>query len=169
MFVRHLLSFLIGFFIVIIDFVSKYLVQLHIPKMSYADMQYPYGGIGVFKNFFGIEFSIIHETNKGAAWGIFAQWQEYLVYFRLILLISLLLYLFFFNKNKRWELPLTLIIAGALGNVIDYFYYHHVVDMFYFVFWGYSYPVFNVADSAIFIGIVWLFLLSFLEDRKRYI
>lgn len=135
--------------------------------MNYSNAEYPYGGIGIFKDFFGIQFSIVHETNKGAAWGIFAQWQDYLLYFRIFLLLGLLLYVCVFNKNRRLELPLTFIIAGAFGNVVDYFYYDHVVDMFYFVFWKYSYPVFNVADSAIFIGIVWLFLISWHDDRKK--
>lgn len=162
----HLLALLIGAFIFTADFTSKYLVQHYIPKMSDSFPIYPYGGIPIFRDFLGIEFSIVHETNRGAAWGVFAEWQHYLLYFRILLLVGLLIYLFLYNKKRSWEIPLTLIIAGAFGNIVDYFYYHHVVDMFYFVFWNYRYPVFNVADSAIFIGIVWLFLLSWIEEHK---
>jgi signal peptidase II len=62
-----------------------------------------------------------------------------------------------------------LIATGAIGNILDYFIYGHVVDVFYFVFWGYSFPVFNVADSIIFCGIVVLFLQSFLERRYPFL
>lgn len=121
---------------------------------------YPYGGIGVFKNFLGIEFSISHQINYGAAWGILADYQIYLLYLRILLIVGMLLYIVFFNKHSSWEIPLVLIMTGAAGNVIDYFVYGHVVDMFHFVLWGYNYPVFNVADAAIFLGIAWLLILS---------
>ena len=60
-----------------------------------------------------------------------------------------------------------MVAAGALGNVLDIFLYGHVVDMFYFVFWGWSYPVFNLADASIFIGIATLAIVSlFFQKRK---
>jgi signal peptidase II len=160
---RKYIAFFTGFAILFVDFLSKYLVQLHIPKMSFLFYRYPYGGIGVFKNFFGIEFSIIHATNRGAAWGVLAEWQDYLLYLRLALIAGMLIYVFFINKRTSWEIPLTLIIAGAMGNVIDYFLYGHVIDMLHFVLWGYEYPTFNLADSSIFIGIVWMIWLSWRE------
>ena len=52
---------------------------------------------------------------------------------------------------------------GALCNILDYFFYGHVIDMLHFVFWGYDYPVFNVADSFICIGVFWLFFASLKE------
>ncbi|MBA3957295.1 MAG: signal peptidase II [Parachlamydiaceae bacterium] len=155
----------IGCLVLAADLLTKYWVQSHLHPTGYS-RGYPYGGIPVFHNFFGIEFSINHETNRGAAWGMLANWQAYLVFFRIALIIGLLCYFFFFNKRRTWDIPLILITAGALGNIVDYFIYGHVIDMFHFVLWGYDYPVFNVADSAIFIGIAWLFILSFIEDRK---
>lgn len=151
-----------GFFVLIIDLITKFLTQLTIPLM-YGN-QFPYRGIAVFKNFLGIEFSIVHATNKGAAWGMFADFQLYLIVLRIILIASLLIYLFFYNKNPRAVIPLALISFGAFGNIIDYFLYGHVIDMFHFVLWGYDFPVFNVADSAICIGIAGL-LFTF--DREK--
>lgn len=149
-----------GIFIILADILSKYWIHHNIPLMSNGYLEYPYGGIGVFKNFLGIEFSITHLTNRGAAWGTLGDYQSYLLIVRIILIIGMIVYLAFYNKHKSWVFPLTLIIAGAMGNVLDYFIYGHVVDMFHVVLWGYDFPVFNVADSAVSIGIVWLILLQ---------
>lgn len=159
--------FALVIFLVIIaaDFTSKQMVYQHLPLMSHQPAVYPYGGIPVFKNFMGIEFSIVHATNHGAAWGTFANWQLELVFLRILLIIGLIIYVLFFNKRPIWIIPLTLIIAGATGNVLDYFVYGHVIDMLHFVLWGYDYPVFNIADSMIFVGIVGILLSG---SSKRY-
>lgn len=154
---------LLAFFVLIVDQLTKYLVYHYIAPMEHFSYHYPYGGIPVFKDFFGIEFSITHMTNKGAAWGVLGNYQLPLVILRFGLIIGTLIYVFFFNKHRSWQIPLFLIIAGAIGNVMDYFTYGHVVDMFHFVFWGYDFPVFNVADSAISIGIIWLIILSWID------
>lgn len=160
---RYLIAIAVGLLIFFIDFFSKKYVYNHIP-MGYSPI-YPYGGIGVFKDFFGIDFSINHAMNKGAAWGTFSDFQLYLLIMRIILIIGMLVYIVFFNTRKNWIIPFAMIIAGALGNVLDYFIYGHVIDMFHFIFWGYDYPVFNVADSAIFIGISWLLITSWGESK----
>lgn len=127
---------------------------------------YPYGGIGIFDSFAGIEFSISHLTNKGAAWGTLSAYQGYLVGARICLITGLILYALKWNMHKSWRIPLGLIISGAIGNVIDYFIYGHVVDMFHFVFWGYDFPVFNVADSAVTVGVAWLILLNSIQKNE---
>lgn len=150
-----------------IDLASKLFVQSHIPHMIWSFFGYPYGGIGVFKDLFGIQFSIVHHTNTGAAWGWFGNYPLQLVWIRIAMIVGVIIYMLFFNKRKALNTPMTLIIAGAIANVLDFFIYGHVIDMFYFVFWGYSYPVFNIADSAIFIGISWLLLLSFWQPKEK--
>lgn len=157
----------IGIIVFLADFITKYLTHAFIPIMNRYTLWYPYGGIGIFKNLMGIEFSISHATNRGAAWGILAEFQDSLLILRIILVIGMLLYILFFNKNKSWEIPFTLIIVGAAGNISDYFLYGHVIDMLHFVLWGYDFPVFNIADSAIFLGIAWLILLSCLDAESR--
>lgn len=150
----------LGLFVFIADLITKYVTQSTLPLMRGG---YPYGGIPVFKDFLGIEFSIVHATNRGAAWGMFADYQGSLIILRLFLVAALVAYVLFFNKNSRYTIPLTLITVGALCNILDYFLYGHVIDMFHFVLWGYDFPVFNVADSAICIGVCWLFLVSWTE------
>ncbi len=144
-----------------IDMTTKYYTQALLPSALSSSPFYPYGGIGVFKNFYGIEFSINHATNTGAAWGILHSYQVPLLAFRILLVAGLAVYALFLNRNPFLHVPLSLIIAGATGNIIDYFLYGHVIDMFHFIFWGWNYPVFNVADSAICIGIACLFFMSF--------
>jgi len=148
------------------DACLKAYVHTNIPPLSAAAPVFPFGGIGVFRGWHGIDFSIVHVMNKGAAWGMLASLQEYLLYIRVAIIGGLLSYLLFVKTTPFRKFCLTLIAAGALGNVIDYFLYGHVVDMFYFIFWGYSYPVFNIADSAIFMGIV-LLLGESLFDKIR--
>lgn len=151
--------------ILLIDQITKYLAYAHIPSMG-PGYHYPYGGIGVFKDFLGIEFSINFMTNTGAAWGFLGDYQVPLILLRIGLIIGTIIYLIYFNRQASWQIPLLLIMAGAIGNVIDYFTYGYVVDMFHFVLWGYDFPIFNVADSAISIGIAILLLLSWLEPEK---
>lgn len=156
---------LIGLIILTADAVTKWLTQMYIPLMDHRFPVYPYGGIGIFKNILGIEFSISYLQNTGAAWGQFSNYQLPLLILRFVFIAGLLAYLFFVNKHPNRQIPLILIITGAIGNVIDYFLYGHVIDMFHFILWGYDFPVFNVADAAISIGIIWLLLTSCVESE----
>ena len=157
----------LGLAILFFDMLSKFFIQRFLPTMSYDTLWYPYGGIGIFRNLLGIEFSINHITNKGAAWGMLADFQEYLLFLRIACILGIVIYMLFYNQNRTLNFPCALIIAGAIGNVLDFFIYGHVIDMFHFVFWGYSYPVFNIADSAIFIGVFWLFFTTSFGKQKR--
>ncbi len=127
---------------------------------------YPYGGIGIFQDFYGISFSVVSVTNKGAAWGLLASSPNFLWWLRFIIIAFLGFYLVL--RKVVWQrfLALGLILTGAIGNLLDRFFYGSVVDMFYFQFGSYSYPVFNLADSYITIGILW-FLLSSLKEIKH--
>lgn len=149
-----------GLFVLGLDQLSKAFVDRYLPILDAFLYWYPYGGIGVFKDFMGIEFSINHMTNTGAAWGVLSHYQLPLIILRMGLIVGLLIYLFYFHPPLLWQVPLMLVLVGAIGNVLDFFIYGHVVDMFHFVFWGIDFPIFNVADSAISIGIGALFLFN---------
>lgn len=161
-------AWLVGLLILVMDGVSKYLTHTLIP-LEGATFGYPYGGVGIFENILGVQFSLVHVINKGAAWGIFSNFQVPLLVLRLFLIMALIIFVLFYNKNREWQFPLILIITGALANVLDYFVYGHVIDMFYFVIGGYRFPAFNIADSAITLGIFWLVLLSFKESSREKI
>ncbi len=151
------------------DVVSKRAIHENVPVITLATLNYPYGGVGIFKDFLGVEFSIVHVTNTGAAWNLFADSQLPLLLARIAVILGLITYLFFFNRRFDAQIPLVLVIAGAISNVLDVFLYGHVVDMLHFRFWGYEYPVFNLADSAISVGVAWLFLMAFVGRREASI
>lgn len=142
------------FLLIGLDQLVKLATYLNLPLVSHR-LGYPYGGIAVFKDMMGVEFSIVHATNTGAAWSMFQDYPSLLLYARIILIAAISLYLYFTYREK---IPLSwiLILSGAISNVIDHFIYGHVIDMFHFILWGYDYPVFNVADSMIVIGAVLL-------------
>jgi signal peptidase II len=154
-------------FIFMADAFLKAYIHFQISPINTCPPVYPYGGIGVFRGWHGVDFSIVHVINKGAAWGVFSYFQDYLLYARVAIIGGLFTYLFFVKASSYRKFCLMLIATGALGNVIDYFIYGHVVDMFYFIFWGHSYPVFNIADSSIFMGIFLLIGETLLAKIRR--
>lgn len=152
--------------LLMMDILSKWYVHSNIPKMSWLYPVYPYGGIGIFKGFLGVNFSINYVQNSGAAWGAFSSYPTYLFYFRILIIISLVYYLIYSKLPIKKAFGFCLIITGAIGNILDHIFYGYVVDMFYLTFGSYSYPVFNVADSMITVGIAWVLLYSFFTRKS---
>ena len=149
-----------------LDVVSKFLTVRYIPNIAEGYFSFPYGGRGVFRDFLGVDFSIVYLQNTGGAWGIFRNFSNALFGLRCVFVAVLVVYLLFFSKTRTYDYPLALVIGGAVGNILDFALYGHVVDMLNFRFWNYDYPVFNIADMAIFVGMVWLVILSF-GNRKK--
>lgn len=114
----------------------------------------------------GITVSLSYTINTGAAWGILSSAPYLLVAIRIFFIVALAIFLIFYSAPTVFRLPLTLILCGALGNVIDFFLYGHVIDMIHCVFWGYDYPVFNVADMTICVGVALIFIFSFFHQRS---
>src|SRR5579862_122640 len=163
---RAIFYFFLACAILFADAAVKAYAHYRIPPMFLSSSAYPFGGIPVFHNWHGIDFAITHVANKGAAWGIFASLHDYLLYFRILIIGGLLSYLVFAKTSPFRKLCMLLIAVGAIGNVLDTFIYGHVVDMFYVILWGYSYPVFNLADATIFCGVVLLLLEALLSKLK---
>lgn len=157
--------FLLIISILALDFLSKGMINFYIQPIQHAPNFFPFGGVSVFQNFFGIDFCIHHVTNRGAAWGIGSGLQDLLLIVRIAVVVGLIAYLRLSPKAREYRFPLAMIVAGGLGNILDYFIYGHVIDMFHLFFWGYSYPVFNIADASIFLGIVWLLVHSFMRRK----
>ena len=149
-----------------LDIVTKALTHANVALMMWSAPIYPYGGIPVFENILGIDLSINHVTNRGGPWGIVASHHTTLVALRIFAIFCLCGHLVFFNQIKFRQVPLCMIIAGALGNVIDSFLYGHVIDMIHFMLWGYSFPVFNFADASICIGIGLLLIHACVQKWK---
>ena len=109
--------------------------------------------------------------NKGAAFSMFADasgWQTPLLIVFALVAAGIVGYLIVKNPHRRLLcLGLALILAGAVGNLIDRLRYGHVVDFLDFHAMGWHWPAFNVADSAITIGAVLLILEGLVHQEKR--
>lgn len=107
--------------------------------------------------------NVFHLTliyNRGAAFGLLKN-QVYLFIFTSVIAIILIYLNLKDVENKKYSIALSLILAGALGNLIDRLFFGHVIDFLDFRVW----PVFNVADSSITIGVI-LLGYSILKTRR---
>jgi|SoiMethySBSTD1v2_1073268.scaffolds.fasta_scaffold223209_2 signal peptidase II len=134
----------IALIVVVLDQVTKFWIVTAIPEK---------GGIYVLP-----VFNIIHTYNPGAAWSMFANFGGAQRWFLSALAIVVSVFLVYWLRGtvlaaqRLLSFGLTLILGGAIGNVIDRLRLGHVVD-FLELHWDQSrFPAFNVADSAITIG-----------------
>ena len=117
-------------------------------------------------------FAIVHSQNRGAAFGIFAdsssEWRTFLLVVvsagALIFIASMIWRGRQMDRFTLWGL--TLILGGALGNVVDRVVRGAVTDFLLVYIGEYQWPAFNVADTAITIG-SGLILLELLKPRKE--
>ncbi|MBI4395570.1 MAG: signal peptidase II [Elusimicrobia bacterium] len=113
-------------------------------------------------------FSLTHVQNTGAAFGILPEGN---ILF-LLLTIAILAVLFFLHKRLLaqglWTaLGLSLLWGGALGNFVDRLFRGRVVDFLEFYWKQWHWPTFNVADSAICVGIFFMFFDGFSSSAQN--
>ena len=106
--------------------------------------------------------------NKGVSFGLLASYGEITRYGISLLAVFVVMWLFFQLPDlAKWQrIGAALIAGGALGNVIDRIIYGKVVDFIDFHLGTWHYPAFNIADSAIFIG-VGFWLISLLGEMRQ--
>lgn len=114
--------------------------------------------------------SFVHFQNPGAAFSFLSDqggWQRYF-----LIVISLLAVIYIpwlinqYKKNMIIVIGLLLILGGAIGNLYDRISYGYVIDFIYFHIAKFYWPAFNVADSAISIGVL-LFLYGSFRSYKK--
>ncbi len=119
-------------------------------------------------------FYLTYVRNTGAAFGIFSGqpdlWRQ--IFFISVAVIALIviitLYRVYGKESGLYRLGLGLIAGGAIGNLIDRIRFGSVTDFLDFYIFSYNYPVFNVADSAITVGVGFLLVYTlFFEDREK--
>lgn len=111
---------------------------------------------------------ITSHRNQGAAWGIL-QGKMWLFY---IVTVVVLVILFMFFKNEGYgqpviQLGLSLLIAGSIGNFIDRLFRGEVVDFIDTYIFSYNFPIFNVADAALTIGVIVLIIVILFEGKEE--
>jgi signal peptidase II len=115
--------------------------------------------------------SLVHFQNTGAAFSFLSDqggWQRYF-----LIAISLLAVLYIpwlinqYKKNILIVIGLLLILGGAIGNLYDRISYGYVIDFIYLHIAEFYWPAFNVADSAISLGVLLFLYGSFKNYKKR--
>lgn len=144
--------YIIAFFFFIVDLLSKQIID-HIMKVGES--------VKIIHNFFYITYT----HNFGAAWSILEDK-------RILLLIITVFVLYLINKfmnkselSKLENISYGMIIGGALGNLFDRIFFGFVFDFIDFRIFGYNYPVFNLADTFIVIGVIIMIIMMI---RKEY-
>ena len=127
-----------------IDLISKLIVS------NFMNVQ---DSIIVISNF----FNITYVRNTGAAWSIFAGKTWMLIIVSLIIISIIVWYIFKNNpKNNLEKISYSMILGGSVGNLFDRIVYGYVIDFLDFNLFGYDYPIFNLADTFIVIGVLLL-------------
>ncbi len=155
-----MLSIVLVLLVVVLDQVTKFLV---------VNSFQLYDSLEIIPGFFNLTYL----TNKGAAFGFLAgvdaAWRHYFfLSLASIALVLLVVAWFRLHRDHRFYGPaLALIAGGAIGNVIDRVRVGAVVDFLDFYVATHHWPAFNVADSAISIGVVFFLLGNYLEERQK--
>lgn len=137
--------FIISIITLLLDQISKIIAGLYLtlnePKI-------------IIKNF----FSLTYVYNDGAAWSLLNNQRFLLIIIGIASLMIIYSYIKDFKENKRNTIAFGLLIGGVLGNLLDRLFLGYVRDFLDFYIFGYNYPVFNIGDSAIFIGVILLII-----------
>lgn len=141
------LLLLLALTVFVLDQITKYWIIQRLPLGSYG----PGNSITVIPDF----FYLVHVGNTGAAWSILTGKSTLLAIVALATLAAI--YLFrrtLALRDRLAQVAFGLLCGGIVGNLVDRVQHQHVVDFLDFHFGSYIYPTFNVADSAICVGVV---------------
>lgn len=140
--------------IIALDQYTKYLI---VHKMSL------YQSIPVIEPF----FYLTSHRNRGAAFGILQNQQTLFIVITLIVILFLIYYMIrHYRKEPGVIWAFSFILGGAIGNLIDRIRIREVVDFFHFQFNTYHFPIFNVADASICVGVGLMVILTFFTKEE---
>ena len=149
-----MIYYVIALFVIAIDRISKWLI---VKNMELGT------SIPIIDNV----LYITSHRNRGAAWGIL---ENKMWFFYIITVVFVVFIVFYMKKyaktDKLLGISLSLILGGAIGNFIDRVFRQEVVDFIHVYIFSYNYPVFNIADSALCIGVVLIIIQTLLEGKK---
>ncbi|MGV3739882.1 MAG: signal peptidase II [Gammaproteobacteria bacterium] len=156
---KNWIWFVVAVLLIICDQASKLLALETLPI---------YSPIRVFP---GLNWTLMF--NSGSAFGFLNQsnvwWYSYVFTgFGLLMSLGLIIWMILCKPKEKIELfALACILSGALGNVIDRLRFGHVIDFIQIYWYDHYFPVFNIADSAICIGAVLLFITGHKKTVQR--
>jgi signal peptidase II len=152
----------------ILAFVSAIVLILDQATKTYIDRSMElHSSTTVVENFFNITYL----RNKGAAFGFLATSSYRLQFFIMVSVVAVAVIIRVFSKlrpdQKFTAFALALIFSGALGNLIDRIRLGEVIDFLDVHWYSHHWPAFNVADSAICIGVILLAIDMFFEEKRQ--
>lgn len=154
---QTLILYLVAFLVIVIgDQVTKIIVD-HTLSLG--------GSYAIIDNFF--YFTYAHNT--GAAWGMLA---GKISLFLIVSVVAAIGIIYYFMKSESYQkltrFGLVLVFGGLIGNLIDRLAFGYVRDFIDFIIFGYNFPIFNVADMAITIGMALVILEIGIEEYKAW-
>ena len=143
---------LISLICLILDFVSKQIV---------VNNMVIHQSITVIDSF----FSITYAKNTGIAFSFLEGRVSFVVVMTIIFLIFIFKYISRSDLTKIESIFYGMVIGGAIGNLIDRIIYGYVIDFFDFNIFGYNYPIFNIADIMIVLGILGILVFDLRKGK----
>lgn len=132
----------------LLDIVSKVLVSKYIVLEK---------SIKIINDF----FYITYVRNTGVAWSMFSSKTILVLLVSSFIILGIVLYIYNNRpKNKLEKVAYSMILGGAIGNFVDRIVYGYVIDFIDIKIFGYDYPIFNLADSFIVIGVILLVIYT---------
>jgi signal peptidase II len=101
--------------------------------------------------------ALTYTTNTGAGFSILQNMNILLIIISILAIIAII---YFYKYIPKFSL--IMIISGIIGNLLDRIFYGAVIDFINFKFW----PIFNIADSLIFVGVIYWIIIIFKEDKE---
>ena len=147
---------------IILDIVPLLILALcvvldQVSKKYFTDLYFEKGDTTVIENFFYLTYTV----NTGAAWSFLADVSWGQLFFKILTSIALvffsLFYVYAIKRRHVWlKFSLAFMIGGTIGNFIDRLVMNGVTDFISFIFGNYRFPVFNLADTFLTVGVIML-------------
>ena len=147
-------TYIIAVLILILDQVSKSIIEIFVNLNE---------SVPVIKNFFNL--TVVHNT--GGAWSIFSNHSYLFIIASVVAIVLLIKFMFGFKNNFRNNLAFGLLFGGIFSNLADRIFLGYVRDFLDFKIFGYDYPIFNIADITIVVGVFLLVVAVIKGEDKR--
>lgn len=151
---------IVGVLVFAADQISKEMIADRLPFGSYGRPAH----LEVIPGF----FNLVHVGNTGAAWSMFTGQSVWLALLALVTLAAMFWWRRTLGLHYTAAQPaFGLLVGGILGNLVDRLLHGHVIDFLDFHFGDYVFPTFNIADSAICVGVFWYILWSLRQPPEQ--
>lgn len=151
---KNKIIFLVSIIVFIVDIISKILVS----NFMLEDQS-----IKIINNFLYFTYA----KNTGIAFSFLEGNMIFIISMTLIIVVLLIKYVYNKKLDLKEKISYGLVLGGAIGNLFDRIVYGYVIDFIDVYIFGYDYPIFNVADSCVVVGIILILLLSFKSEGSE--